>query len=375
MFFPCQTWSFSWKGELCVLMWPLVIFVARGRPSSTAKCGISSRQCLCSLRVAMVFHMPRAVFLLVLVVVLCSWPMRRVFVGHGVAQRWWQRTRIQSVSLKHYGHDGHDYYASDVEERPMIDGKPLDVGALVGYELKPTRFTHTAIYAGRGDSRLRDVTGVEDLKEFKHYVIEFGCLNRTSRSLWSQLWEVMKGKGKQCICITEMESSCTWCRYELNYLDPMPSAGTMISRAAGYVGSQFGRGYDPCRNNCQHFAVWCRYGKKELFPGAWEEKLRAAWRSLASWAAFAAAAWARNVPLTVAVAALCLGKLLTAKTRKMTQNSITFRPLLNASFHYRLSACCLPVDVDALSYVTAPVILGLGLRRGKLGWPEKKWKR
>ena len=246
---------------------------------STAKCGISSRQRLRSLRVAMVFRKPRAVFFLVLVVVLCSWPVRRVFVGQGGAEPRPQRSRMRSSPCQN-DWKADSFESSRVpleigEHRPMIDGRPLEVGALVGFELYEfSKLIHVGIYAGRGDERLRNLTGVKSLSPLKHYVIEFSGPCQRSNSMISQVGLVIQGQGGQCIHIAELTPSFNWHMYEINSIDygPPLSGEETLRRAVGQIGTQFG-GYDVFGNNCQHFAVWARYNETKMLPP--EEQLQA----------------------------------------------------------------------------------------------------
>ena len=314
-------------------------FVAGGSPSSLAPCGISSRQRLRSLRVAMVFRVLRAVFFLVLVVVPCSRQMLQpVFVGNFFPQREPQRCGIQSLPFQY---DRHDHYPLNrldwfFEQRPMIDGKPLEPGALVGYELDEfTKFVHAGIYVGRGDWRLRNLTGVENLSPFKHYVIEFSGPILKSNLTNFQVGKVINGKGKQYINITEMVPSLSWCTYEMNskfYGTPLNGTETIL-RAASEIGSPSGR-YDVFRNNCQHFAVWARYDKKLMLLS--EEKLQASVRQILGWAAFAVAARAGNVPLAMGVIGFSLANLLTAKTGTMSQKVVGFEYVPASYTHHEL---------------------------------------
>lgn len=78
----------------------------------------------------MVFRMPRAVFFLVLVVVLCSRPMRRVFVGQGVAPRRSQRSRMWSSPVQHDSRSALNLnplvFGEFEELSPTIDATPLE---------------------------------------------------------------------------------------------------------------------------------------------------------------------------------------------------------------------------------------------------------
>ena len=138
----------------------------------------------------------------------------------------------------------------------MIDGKPLELGALVGYWLnsKPTKVIHAAIYVGTGHWQLRRKTGMSDLSPRKHYVMEVCGPNQTIDLLGSQVVKLVRGKGGQMVQLSEMVPCRMWCAYELDsshYGSPLNGRSTR-SRALQFLNSS--DGYDLFWNNCQHFA-------------------------------------------------------------------------------------------------------------------------
>eukprot|EP00438_Fugacium_kawagutii_P034026 Skav222212 [mRNA] locus=scaffold552:83019:83735:+ [translate_table: standard] len=197
-----------------------------------------------------------------------AWQMGDVFVGCPVSRTNFPRCRLR------------------VKAMPMDNEKPLELGALVGYELDvPGKFFHAGIYLGLGNSQLEEATG-RRLNPEMHYVIEYSGPTRFSGAPQSsQVGKVSSGKGGQNIWITPMEPSTEWCVIEIHsdeYGEPHSGKETR-RRALSKVGTSFG-GYDAFRNNCQHFAVWARYGKKNMILGTQEnEQLRitlAAWQLL-----------------------------------------------------------------------------------------------
>lgn len=241
-----------------------------------------------------------------LLVILHVWQMRNVFVGHPVSPQ--RRCRIQ------------------VAAAPMAKGSPLMVGALVGYELNvPANFMHTGIYLGPGCAELEHATGCSNLQPDMHYVIEYSGPTRFSGSPQSsRVGKVKSGKGGQNIWITPMDPSTEWYAFEMlsqRYGQPYSGPETK-RRALSKVSSHFG-GYDVLRNNCQHFAVWARYGIKAMLLG--DEGKGTVARHLAGMAAFTAAGIAGFTVGVMGVWALCGVNLLTAKTGTMMSTRLTFK--------------------------------------------------
>lgn len=142
-------------------------------------------------------------------------------------------------------------------------------GSLVGYALDvPLNFWHTGIYVGPGDEQLRAATGC-NLHPDLQYVIEYSGKTRSSGSPASTQSRsgLLSGKGGQDIWITEMKSSDEWFVFEISpNLYGVPYSGQQTKRRAlRKIQTSFG-GYDVLRNNCQHFAVWARYGVRKMLP-------------------------------------------------------------------------------------------------------------
>lgn len=268
----------------------------------------------------MIFRLSCAVF--VLAAVGWAWQMCRVFIEPVAgrlhrSQCMFQRPR-QLVERRAVEIDSFSF--NETFLNPMVDGAPLEVGAVVGYELDEyTKFIHAAIYVGRGRPELQTHT-VAQLHPNKHYVIEYS--GPRSRSPGSQAWDIVNGNGNQNISITEMSPSVAWQLYEVDspeYGRPF-SANETVSRAMKNVGTQFG-GYNFFGNNCQHFAVWVRYGKKNLMLPA-QEKTQTTLRLIACLAFTSAAARAHN-PLFL-VGAYCAKNLWAAETGMTSQKGIHF---------------------------------------------------
>ena len=166
---------------------------------------------------------------------------------------------------------------------PMDGDERLKIGSLVGYTLHdvPGAFYHTGIYVGPGDEQLRADTGRDDL----HYVVEFGAKSSGSG--------LLSGKGGQGIVITPMKSSSRdWRVFEISLNCHCDYRGVPYSgeetkrRALSKLGTSFG-GYDAALNNCQHFAVYVKYGVKR--PLSCDEGKGWWFRNMAGTGAFATA--------------------------------------------------------------------------------------
>ena len=254
--------------------------------------------------IAMSSRLPLGFF--ALLVILHVWQMRNVFVGHPVSPQ--QRCRIQ------------------VAAAPMAKGSPLMVGALVGYELNvPANFMHTGIYLGPGCAELEHATGCSNLQPDMHYVIEYSGPTRFSgspqssreseeRKRWPKHLDHSNGSFNWMVCIWDVFAT-VWSA--LQWSRDLPNAVRK-----GKVSSHFG-GYDVLRNNCQHFAVWARYGIKAMLLG--DEGKGTVARHLADMAAFTAAGIAGFTVGVMGVWALCGVNLLTAKTGTMMSTRLTFK--------------------------------------------------
>ena len=212
---------------------------------------------------------------------------------------------------------------------PMVNDERLEIGSVVGYTLKdlPGNFWHTGIYVGPGDEQLRAAAGDHDLHPELHYVIEYSGPTRTSGSPASRQSRspgLKSGKGGQNIWITPMNPSDEWFVFEISsnhYGGPYSGAETK-RRALNKIRTSFG-GYDVLRNNCQHFAVWARYGVKNMLLD--DEGKGTASRHLAGMGAFATAGILGSGGLTMVVWGLCAVNLLTAKTGGIFSRRLSFR--------------------------------------------------
>ncbi|CAJ1427174.1 unnamed protein product [Effrenium voratum] len=171
-------------------------------------------------------------------------PARLNFRGH-LKEGWRTRLRVRP------------YYG---------DGELLSPGEIVGYRLDlPGGFVHTGIHLGPGGANLSSCCGADCL-DGHHYVIEFSGPTRTSGFPQSSVaGRVSSGLGSQNIWITAMEPETEWLSFELlsEELGPPFSGEETVKRALSKVSTPFG-GYDVVRNNCQHFAVWAKYGKRRM---------------------------------------------------------------------------------------------------------------
>lgn len=217
---------------------------------------------------------------------------------------------------------------------PMVtddsgDERQLRIGSLVGYALDvPLNFWHTGIYVGPGDEQLQAATGC-NLHPDLHYVIEYSGKRRSSGSPASTQSRsgLLSGKGGQDIWITEMKSSDEWFVFEIDsnqYGRPYSGQQTK-RRALNKIQTSFG-GYDVLRNNCQHFAVWARYGVRKMLPddegkGTWSTK------QLAGMGAFATAGMLASGPLVAIAFGLCAVNLIPAKRGSISRRRLSFRTL------------------------------------------------
>lgn len=208
---------------------------------------------------------------------------------------------------------------------PYVEGDPLPLGSLVGYQLDvPFEFLHLGIHVGPGNSYLKEMTGQSDLDPDKHYVIEYSGPTRFSGMPQSiPAGRLVKGKGGQNIWITPMKPSTDWYAFEIDsshYGAPYSGQET-IERALSQLDSSFG-GYDVINNNCQHFAVWARYGVKSMCLG--DEGKQVVGRHLGGMAAFAFFGAIGASALVFGTWALCGLNILTAGTGQQRGRQILF---------------------------------------------------
>lgn len=148
--------------------------------------------------------------------------------------------------------------------RPRVPGgQPLEVGDIVGHHLERAgqTVTHAAIYVGRGRRELEAASG-ERLTWRRHYVVELGGAPGDGE-------KILSGSGSQRIQLTPMDRRKRWFRHEIiddpRYGEPHSGDETK-RRALSRLTAEVPARYDLLFNNCQHFAVWAKYGKRRMLP-------------------------------------------------------------------------------------------------------------
>ena len=199
-------------------------------------------------------------------------------------------------------------------------GALLDIGEIVGYKLDmPGEFLHVGIHLGPGTSELELKCGMT-LDPDTHYVIEYSGPTRTSGFPQSSpAGRVKSGKGCQNIWITPMHPSTEWYSFEMlsDHYGQAYSGQEAAERAASKLHSSFG-GYDALRNNCQHFAVWAKYGVRSMLLG--DEGKKTVAQHLGAMAGMLL------LPPPLKVASWCFGawNILSAKTGSQLGSQILF---------------------------------------------------
>ncbi|CAE8650852.1 unnamed protein product [Polarella glacialis] len=147
------------------------------------------------------------------------------------------------------------------------DGKAVKPGSVIAWQVKiaGVKILHPAVFVGPGNAKLREITNRPDLDNKKCYGIHF-----TPGSPSHAFFSVStSGRNIKCGVVIEDVDSI-WKRNSETAFEVIDhndytafSDDHVVMRAARHLGSDFG-GYEMQGNNCQCFALWALYGKREM---------------------------------------------------------------------------------------------------------------